>query len=98
MSAPFSIIHLFLNNKNFYDVLKLGPLIGLLGATVARLTPDQKVACSNHVGVMPFGKVFVRCNIESLKFEDKVVFSQKEQMYNLNSALRFSTLISGLPI
>ena len=23
------------------------------GATVARLTPDQKVACSNHVGVMP---------------------------------------------
>ena len=22
------------------------------GATVARLTPDQKVACSNHVGVM----------------------------------------------
>ncbi len=21
------------------------------GATVARLTPDQKVACSNHVGV-----------------------------------------------
>ena len=24
---------------------------GLRGATVARLTPDQKVACSNHVGV-----------------------------------------------
>lgn len=24
----------------------------LRGATVARLTPDQKVACSNHVGVM----------------------------------------------
>ena len=24
----------------------------LLGATVARLTPDQKVACSNHVGVI----------------------------------------------
>ena len=23
----------------------------LRGATVARLTPDQKVACSNHVGV-----------------------------------------------
>ena len=22
------------------------------GATVARLTPDQKVACSNHVGVI----------------------------------------------
>ena len=25
--------------------------MGLRGATVARLTPDQKVACSNHVGV-----------------------------------------------
>ena len=29
---------------------------GLLGATVARLTPDQKVACSNHVGVKSFVK------------------------------------------
>ena len=27
---------------------------GLRGATVARLTPDQKVACSNHVGVKHF--------------------------------------------
>ena len=27
---------------------------GLRGATVARLTPDQKVACSNHVGVIEF--------------------------------------------
>ena len=26
----------------------------LLGATVARLAPDQKVACSNHVGVKYF--------------------------------------------
>ena len=26
----------------------------LRGATVARLTPDQKVACSNHVGVNKF--------------------------------------------
>ncbi len=32
---------------------------GLRGATVARLTPDQKVACSSHVGVkFPF-----LCNI-----------------------------------
>ena len=28
--------------------------VRLRGATVARLTPDQKVACSNHVGVMFF--------------------------------------------
>ena len=25
---------------------------GFRGATVARLTPDQKAACSNHVGVI----------------------------------------------
>ena len=30
----------------------------LLGATVARLTPDQKVACSNHVGVTLFHPLF----------------------------------------
>ena len=29
-------------------------LIRLRGATVARLTPDQKAACSNHVGVKIF--------------------------------------------
>ena len=28
--------------------------IWLRGATVARLTPDQKAACSNHVGVIKF--------------------------------------------
>lgn len=27
--------------------------MGPCGAMVARLTPDQKVACSNHVGVNP---------------------------------------------
>ena len=38
--------------------------IGPRGATVARLTPDQKVACSNHVGVnfflFPFFFFFLR--------------------------------------
>ena len=29
-------------------------IVWLRGATVARLTPDQKVACSNHVGVKTF--------------------------------------------
>ena len=32
---------------------------GLRGATVARLTPDQKVACSNHVGVNEFFNNFI---------------------------------------
>ena len=29
----------------------------LRGATVARLTPDQKVACSNHVGVKGYFEI-----------------------------------------
>ena len=39
--------------SNFYYVQIIIPPIttGPRGATVARLTPDQKVACSNHVGV-----------------------------------------------
>ena len=38
------------------QVRKIIPVkqIRLRGATVARLTPDQKVACSNHVGVKMF--------------------------------------------
>ena len=40
---------------NLLDSLFLSPPTSrLLGATVARLTPDQKVACSNHVGVNCF--------------------------------------------
>ena len=38
-------------------------IAGACGATVARLTPDQKVACSNHVGLMflffPFFTEFI---------------------------------------
>ena len=30
---------------------------------VARLTPDQKVACSNHVGVSDM-QIFWKCNIK----------------------------------
>ena len=35
---------------------------GLRGATVARLTPDQKVACSNHVGVTGFFRLYQKEN------------------------------------
>ena len=39
--------------SNFYyiRIIILWIITGPRGATVARLTPDQKVACSNHVGV-----------------------------------------------
>ena len=38
---------------------------GLRGATVARLTPDQKVACSNHVAVTnPFFPYFLVVRIQ----------------------------------
>ena len=35
----------------------------LRGATVARLTPDQKAACSNHVGVK--SNIFIFSQFES---------------------------------
>ena len=37
-----------INNRHFNSFMTSKRL---RGATVARLTPDQKVACSNHVGV-----------------------------------------------
>ena len=37
----------------------------LLGATVARLTPDQKVACSNHVGVKFLATFSLESDIKS---------------------------------
>lgn len=43
-----------LHHAQHYIVLENTPpyIMRLRGAMVARLTPDQKVACSNHVGVM----------------------------------------------
>ncbi len=40
----------------------------LRGATVARLTPDQKAACSNHVGVIKFF-VFILPERENICFK-----------------------------
>ena len=40
-----------LHSECSYIILTVVPTDGLRGATVARLTPDQKAACSNHVGV-----------------------------------------------
>ena len=39
------------------------------GATVARLTPDQKVACSNHVGLISFLFLFfsLSANLKKIK-------------------------------
>ena len=45
------------------DITKLEARCGLRGATVARLTPDQKVACSNHVGVNVFLSFFVSLSL-----------------------------------
>ena len=42
--------HRIFDKTNFTHFVSK-PLRGLRGATLARLTPDQKVACSNHVGV-----------------------------------------------
>ena len=53
----------FLGCHNYECVSTVSPgfRCGLRGATVARLTPDQKVACSNHVGVNEFLSQFYQC-------------------------------------
>ncbi|KMQ89721.1 protein kinase 2 [Lasius niger] len=45
------VLACFLLTNESIIVLEAHNINGLRGATVARLTPDQKVACSNHVGV-----------------------------------------------
>ena len=49
--------------------------VRLRGATVARLTPDQKVACSNHVGVRYFfrSNVSIRNGMFILNFNTQIV-------------------------
>ena len=39
--------------------------IGFRGATVARLTPDEKAACSNHVGVNNFNPLLTKSIISN---------------------------------
>ena len=56
-----------------------------LGATVTRLTPDQKVACSNHVGVkiiLPF-----------LAFKLELDFGKED--HGLYSSVDPSSAVSG---
>ena len=55
VSFPLSLrlTHLKKHCEIHKAVLRAGSLsCGPYGAMVARLTPDQKVMCSNHIGVM----------------------------------------------
>ena len=65
----------------------------LRGATVARLTPDQKVACSNHVGVINIfflllrptgtsGNVFIYQNRAAFGQNSDKVTSRSERLFN----------------
>ena len=52
------------------------PIVSRLrGATVARLTPDQKVACSNHVGVIIF------CYFDTLIYFIQLLIAFKGKAY-----------------
>ena len=51
-----SKLYPWLGSRRSVRVMKASESNRLRGATVARLTPDQKAACSNHVGVMKFLK------------------------------------------
>ena len=50
------------------------------GAMVARLTPDQKVACSSHVGVIVFNlsRVF-SCTAINIKLLRKLMWVDSEK-------------------
>ena len=60
----------------------------LLGATVARLTPDQKVACSNHVGVISF--LFYNLT-KWIILGDSVIKSLLRQMNGVYAPIFFET-------
>ena len=48
---------------------------------VARLTPDQKVACSNHVGVMNFFSLFFAKNVNNVKLCFNIILVAYEANY-----------------
>ena len=57
MDKPYKYCNYFneFKNKNFTLTYR----VGLRGAMVARLTPDQKAACSSHVGVTEVSVLFI---------------------------------------
>ena len=62
----------------------------LRGATVARLTPDQKVACSNHVGVNDFQCKFITfnaCRLQLLALFSKGMHSSTQCAFGNRSSL-----------
>ena len=52
MDKPYKYCNHF--NEFKYINFNLTSRVGLRGAMVARLTPDQKAACSSHVGVTDY--------------------------------------------
>ena len=59
-----------------------GYKIRLRGATVARLTPDQKVACSNHVVVKPFCISFFQNFKNTYLFGSWPALRRKQRCFN----------------
>ena len=62
-------------------------LAGLRGATVARLTPDQKVACSNHVGVMHIFTDFLYKLLSKITYN--LIEIDNDLKYILNISIMF---------
>jgi hypothetical protein len=77
-----------LRQAKLCNVMKL---LRLRGATVARLTPDQKVACSNHVGVIAvFGQCYFSFLIQHLS-------KARNCQQNIFNRLDFKRKPSGTP-
>ena len=67
---------------------------GLRSAMVARLTPDQKAACSSHVGVKFFPFTFVFRIMKYLIFKELYI-----HMFNFKSRQpQFALVLSFLPL
>ena len=63
----------FTPQRGLHPIYRAATPTRLRGATVARLTPDQKAACSNHVGVKShfdvWGKLCGQHNPTPLRFQ-----------------------------
>ena len=81
---------IFFWNILFYFIICVWVRLG--GATVARLTPDQKVACSNHVQV----KIFILINDYYYFVPTLVIKFDRENFLIASSSWHRNTLLIKL--
>jgi hypothetical protein len=76
-------------------LLFMGSVLWIRGAMVARLTPDQKVACSIHVG---FNNRSLLTQIKKLKSDKKSLQNKLDQLINKESLVDKETMIEPMEL